>query len=96
MTSTRKTRLKLFWISFARPGENYVVLEEAVDVNNAIGQAIPLKSFSPRGWSMEAYEIPTDDEEAKDFEKHKLITEADLRAKGYLKASDRRRIQQSN
>ena len=80
--------MKTYWISFARRGENYVVLEDAQDHKSAVEKAMPLKNFNPREWSMECYSLPPDSEETKDFEKHKLITESDLHAKGYLKASE--------
>lgn len=80
--------MPLFWISFARPRENYIVLSEGADFNEAIAKAIPLKNFNPREWSMEAYEVPPDGPEAKDFEKGVLITEAELRSKGYKKPSE--------
>lgn len=93
MNAIKESANKLFWISFARSGENYVVLEEAPTSRKAVDQAIPLKGFNPVEWSMECFQIPPDGPEAKDFEKHKLITEADLRAKGYLKPSE---LRQSN
>ena len=80
--------MKTYWISFARRGENYVVVEDAEDHKGAVEKAMPLKNFNPQDWSMECYEVPHDSTEVKDFEKHKLITEADLRAKGYLKPSE--------
>lgn len=80
--------MALFWLSFARPRENYVVLSEADDVDAAIKKAMPLKDFNPRGWALEAYEVPADGPEAKDFERNKLITEVELHTKGYFKPSE--------
>ena len=86
-----KEKVYLYWISFARPRENYVVLEEAGTHQEAVEKAVPLKNFNPREWAMECYQIPSNGEEVKDFEKHKLITEDELWKKGYLKPSELRR-----
>lgn len=80
--------MPFFWLSFARPRENYVVLSEAQDAKAAVKKAMPLKNFNPREWALETYEVPSDSPEVKDFEKDKLITEDELRAKGYFKPSE--------
>jgi len=96
MTTHKKTVLKTFWLSFARPHETYVVLTDAEDSNAAIAKAIPLKNFNPHEWALEVYEVPADGEEVRDFTKDVLITQDELRSKGYLKPSEQRALRESN
>ncbi len=87
----KKKDTHLYWFSFARPGENYVVLTEETDHNRALAKVIPLKNFNPRGWAMECAEVEFGGPEDKDFKRDVLITEGELRAKGYLKPSEQLR-----
>lgn len=85
---TQTKAKNFYWLSFARPvpKETFVVIEEAGTVHEAIAQAVPLKNFNPREWSLQSFQIPADGEEVKDFKLHTLITKAELVAKGYQKA----------
>jgi hypothetical protein len=77
---------KTYWLSFARPHENYVVITDAPTPDAAIAKAAPLKKFCPVHWSLQIFELAADAQELKDFQKDVLITDADLCAKGYKKS----------
>jgi hypothetical protein len=81
---------KTYWMSFARSHENYVVIGDAPNPEAAVEKAAPLKDFCPHHWKLEVYELAPDAQELKDFKKGVLITNDELRAKGYLKPSEER------
>lgn len=83
--TTETKKKNFYWISFARPKETFVVIEEAETARMAVDQAAPLNNFNPREWSMQSYRITADGDELKDFKTHTLITRAELIAKGYQK-----------
>jgi hypothetical protein len=85
-TKTKTDKGNFYWLSFARPGETYIVIEEATTVREAIEKASPLKNFNPTQWSLQTFQIESDGEELKDFKLHTLITKPELIAKGYVKS----------
>lgn len=75
--------MKTIWLSFARPGESYVVITDAPTTDLAIVKALKLKNFKPGDWSLETYEVDPNGEEVKELGKDRLITREELRSKMY-------------